>query len=160
MAVRSASSSEERDVRELFDQQYRPMVELAYRIVGNRAEAEEVVQDAFVEIVRRWRSILNPGGYLRVSVANGARRVLRQRDRQRNALPTNDEAVLMSDSNLYLLDALDQLPERHRTALVLAYYGDFSIAEIAQALGCRPGTAKSLVHRGVRRLRKELDDDQ
>jgi RNA polymerase sigma factor (sigma-70 family) len=51
-----------------------------------------------------------------------------------------------------LLDALAHLGVRQRTALVLRFYADLSEADVARALGCRPGTAKSLVHRGLRRL--------
>ena len=51
-----------------------------------------------------------------------------------------------------LLDALARLGLRQRTALVLRFYADMSEADIAQALGCRIGTVKSLVHRGLRQL--------
>ena len=63
----------------------------------------------------------------------------------------------MQSEQQYILDMLERLPERQRTALVLAYYGGFTRAEIAEALDCREGTAKSLVSRGLARLRKELD---
>ena len=49
-------------------------------------------------------------------------------------------------------DALAHLSVRQRTALVLRFYADLSEGEIARALGCRPGTVKSLVHRGLRQL--------
>lgn len=57
----------------------------------------------------------------------------------------------------YLLDALDVLPERQRTAVILAYYAEMSSTQIAEALDCRVGTAKSLVHRGLKKLKKELE---
>lgn len=51
-----------------------------------------------------------------------------------------------------LLDALAHLGVRQRTALVLRFYADMSEADVAEALGCRPGTVKSLVHRGLRQM--------
>ncbi len=56
-----------------------------------------------------------------------------------------------------LFDALAVLPFRQRAALVLRFYEDRTTEEIAAALGCRPGTAKSLVSRGLARLREEIE---
>jgi RNA polymerase sigma factor (sigma-70 family) len=56
-----------------------------------------------------------------------------------------------------LLDAVEQLPYGQRAALVLRYYGGLSEAEIAEAMGCRPGTVKSHHHRGLERLRRVIE---
>ncbi len=56
-----------------------------------------------------------------------------------------------------LVDALATLNERQRVAVVLRYYEDLSEAEIAVALGCRPGTVKSLLHRGLSQLREVIE---
>ena len=56
-----------------------------------------------------------------------------------------------------LLDALARLGIRQRTALVLRFYADLSEADVAEALGCRPGTVKSLVHRGLRELERTIE---
>ena len=56
-----------------------------------------------------------------------------------------------------LFDALAALPSRQRAALVLRFYEDLSEADIAVALGCRPGTVKSLLHRGLAELRKVVE---
>jgi RNA polymerase sigma factor (sigma-70 family) len=53
-------------------------------------------------------------------------------------------------------DVLFRLPYRQRAVLVLRYWGDWSEAEIADALGCRAGTVKTLASRGIARLRKEI----
>ncbi len=148
-------SSRDRDFRALFDEHAAAMVQLAYRIVHNDAEAEEVVQDAYVELYQRWPKVMNPSGYLRVAVVNRARRVVRRR-LHRDELHQRIGVNVPDTEHRYLLDLLIALPERERTALVLAYYGDFTRAEIADTLGCPEGTAKSLVHRGLRRLEKEL----
>jgi RNA polymerase sigma factor (sigma-70 family) len=56
-----------------------------------------------------------------------------------------------------LVDVLLQLPYRQRATLVLRYWAGFTEAEIAEALGCRPGTVKTLVQRGLHRLRKVVE---
>ena len=53
--------------------------------------------------------------------------------------------------------ALDRIPARRRAALVLRYYEDLPVRGVAAALGCRPGTAKSLIHRGLQSLKEVLE---
>ncbi len=74
-------------------------------------------------------------------------------------LPDPAEAAQKAREYVRLHRALDALPERYRTALVLRYIEDLSVAEVAEALGKRLGTVKSLIHRGLRRLRTVLADD-
>ena len=57
-----------------------------------------------------------------------------------------------------LLDVLATLPERQRAALVLRYYADLPGSEIATMLGCREGTVKSLIHRGLEKLREKVGE--
>lgn len=145
------------DFRALFDQQYRPMVALALRIVHSQAEAEEVVQDAYADLYRRWSTVLNPVGYLRSTVVNGSRRVVRRR-LHRDEINQRIGGLQSTDADdQYLLDVLATLPENQRTALTLAYFCDFTRAEIAEVLDCKEATARSLVHRALKSLRKELD---
>jgi RNA polymerase sigma factor (sigma-70 family) len=56
-----------------------------------------------------------------------------------------------------LEDAVAKLPARQRAAVVLRYYGDLPDADIARALRCRPGTVRSLIHRALAELRKEIE---
>lgn len=149
-------------LREVFDREREPMLHLAFLILGDLGEAEEVVQDAFAELWRRWDSILNPGGYLRTSVVHRARRVgqrtKQRRVHQRSLMPRTFADAPFAGEHEHILRALDRLSERQRTALILAYWLDLGSRDIAAAMGCSQGTAKSLVHRGLKRLRKELDD--
>ena len=148
-------------VTELFEREYDAMLRLAYLLIRDQHDAEEVVQDAFLDVQERWDRLLNPGGYLRMAVVNGAKRgAERERNRRRivrrdatKIAPTDDRAEYEP-----IVDVLLVLPERQRTAVVLAYYLALGPREIAEALDCRVGTAKSLVHRGLRRLKKELSE--
>lgn len=142
----------------LFASQRVEMVRLAHLISGSNARAEEIVQEAFVRLRDRWESLDNPGGYLRTMVVNGCRSQLRRDSvEQRYARALRGGDVVTGDREIdETWIAVCRLPERQRAVLVLRFYEDLSEAEIAQILGCRPGTVKSNLHRGLKRLRKEL----
>ena len=138
-------------VAELYRREYAPMVRLAHLITGSNEVAEDVVQEAFVRMYRNWHRADRPGAYLRTIVVNGCNTWHRRRRMERERLP---EAVAegVDPEARELLDALARLGLRQRAALVLRFYADMSEADVAQALGCRPGTVKSLVHRGLRQM--------
>jgi len=142
----------------LFDTEYEPMYRLAFAMLGSDRDAEEIVQDAFLAIGRRWESLDNPGGYLRVSVVNGARKQIRSRIRSANAEKRIRATVSSSsaDDDSYLLDVLDALPERQRVAVVLTYYSGLNSTEVGELLDCPPATVRSLVSRALAQLRKEM----
>ena len=144
-----------RDFDGLFAQRYAPMVRLATLLVGNPAVAEELVQDAFVRVHRKWDGVEHPAAYLRTAVVNACRNNRRRARLERAHATTASPAVAPPQEPL--LDALATLSERQRVAIVLRYYEDLSEAEIAAALGCRPGTVKSLLHRGLAQLREVIE---
>jgi len=109
------------------------------------------VQEAFVSMYRNWDRADRPGAFLRTIVVNGCNSWHRRRRMERERLP-RPVAEGVDPEARELLDALARLGLRQRTALVLRFYVDMSEAEVAHALGCRPGTVKSLVHRGLRQL--------
>ena len=139
----------------LYHEQFRPMVRLAYLLVGSTDDARDIVQDAFVGLHRRFDRVDEPVAYLRRSVVNGCRSHHRRLARRRSAvIARGDDRVELGAREL--LDALAALPHRQRAALVLRYDHDLSDAEIAALLGCRPGTVASLAHRGLARLREVI----
>lgn len=154
-----AEVSDSRVIAEAFDDFYRAeylaMVRLAYGLLDTPEAAEEITQDAFAKVFERWGRLRNPGGYLRTAVVNGARSELRKRQVRRRILPGRPQQVPAQQD--YLLDALERLPTRRKTALVLRYYGDLSEREIAKAMGIRPGTVKSLLAGGLAQLREVID---
>jgi len=144
------------DFATLYHGEYDRLVRMAYLILGSREVAEEIVQDAFVRLHGRFTKVEAPRAYLRTSVVNGCHDVHRRLQRYRRrepALMVRDEVV---DSPDELADALARLTARQRAALVLRYYEGLQEAEIAQALGVKVGTVKSLLHRGIEQLRNEL----
>jgi RNA polymerase sigma factor (sigma-70 family) len=129
-------------------------------------DSEDVVQEAFCRLyaVRKQRDIANLPGYLNRIVVNEVRSRRRRKllaDRKvlypATAAPA-DEQVELAESVLGLMRALDHLAPRQREALVLRYWLDLSLADIADAMQVRVGTVKSLVSRGLARLARELED--
>ncbi len=143
-------------VAELYRREYAPMVRLAHLITGSNEAAEDLVQDSFVRLCRGWERADDPGAYLHKIVVNRChswhRRRRMERERQPQPVPESVDA-----ESRELLDALAHLGVRQRTALVLRFFVDMSEADIADALGCRPGTVKSLVHRGLRQLEEVIE---
>lgn len=134
---------------------FAPMARLAFLLVGDRHVAEEVAQDAFAQVLQRWGSLDEPAAYLRTSVVNRSRDVhRRKRLVGRLALVARRDRV--DDAPDPLWDALARLPSGQRAALVLRFYEDLPVREVAELLGVREGTVKSLVHRGLARLREEI----
>jgi RNA polymerase sigma-70 factor (sigma-E family) len=135
------------------------LVRLAILLVGDRASAEDVVQDAFLGLYRRWDRLPDtsaPLAYVRVSVLNGCRTALRRRSRARQASsftePPAESAearALLSEEQRAVAGALRRLPERQREALVLRYYLELSEEEIARTMGISRGTVKSATSRGL-----------
>jgi RNA polymerase sigma-70 factor (sigma-E family) len=133
------------------------LVRLAFLITGSNGVAEELVHDAFTAAYRRWRRIDDPAGYLYRAVVNRSRSFLRRRRLEAKHRPHRPDVVLPPEID-EVWEALQRLPSRRRTALVLRYYADLTVAEIASYMGARPGTVRSLIHRGHQSLREELGE--
>lgn len=135
--------------------QLQPMLRLAYLMTQSRAAAEDLVQDSFIRLQPRWGALDNPAAYLRRTVANACYSWHRRRQREAAFTVVPPDPAEAEHDEMW--DALAQLPPRRRAALVLRYYQDLSESEIADILGCRPGTVKSLTHRGLAQLRSVLE---
>ena len=128
---------------------------LSYRLTGSRAEAEEVVQEAFAALAPRWSAVEVPAAYLRRSVVNGATGVLRRR-RTAEAHVPDPPPPEAPDQLVELRDVLLALPERQRAVLVLRYVEGLDDDAIASTLGCRRATVRSSAARGLAAIRREL----
>ncbi|MDY7105544.1 MAG: sigma-70 family RNA polymerase sigma factor [Actinomycetota bacterium] len=138
----------------LYRERYLAYVRLAYLLTGRRMVAEELTQEAFVATHRAWARVESPGAYVRAAVVNRCRSWMRrQRVERVHEPPPPEPAELEADE---LWDALGRLDHRRRTAIVLRFYEDLPDDEIAEVLGCRPATVRTLVHRALKDLRKEI----
>ncbi len=147
-------AAETTDIAELYERDWSALVRFAYLLTDSRSIAEEIVQDAFLRLHATRTNVINPAAYLRTAVANACRDVHRHRAVvDRNPVPTPELALAEHDE---LFDALGRLPWRQRAALVLRFHVDLPEHEIAAALGCRPSTVRSIIHRALGTLRKDL----
>ncbi len=162
-------------VEQLYAAHWRSLVRLGVLLVGDVGIAEEVVQDAFISVHRRWHKLRDPDralAYLRQSVVNGARSTLRHRSVvERHARRVGPEIVARTAESAdtaaleqsaeqarrrTVLDALAALPRRQREVLALRYYLELSEGEIAASLGISRGAVKSHASRGSATLRRSL----
>lgn len=143
------------------------LTRLARVMLGDRAAAEDVVQDAFAGLYRRWGELRDTGkaqAYLRSAVLNGCRSALRRAGRPRvmetfEHAPDAASAMLASQARQSVLAALRRLPDRQREALVLRYYLDLPDSEIAAAMSIGTSTVRSTVHRGLAALERMLSEE-
>lgn len=158
-SVREAVTHErDRTFAVLYEREYPTLLRLAYLLTRSTSVAEDVVQESFLAVHERFPSLDRPGAYLRVTVVNRCRRWHRAgaREERRNRLfSAGEEAVPAEGSELF--DVLGRLPTRQQTVVVLRYWMGLSEREIAEAIGCRPGTVKSLASRALEQLREELE---
>jgi RNA polymerase sigma-70 factor (sigma-E family) len=142
------------------------LLRTAYLIVWDEAEAEDLVQECLWKVARRWpriRRMEQPRAYARRILVNLALDGARGRARRRSELETGSttdpiavDPLSTFDTRAELLQALGQLPARQRAVIVLRYFNDLSEAQVAEILGCSPGTVKSSASRGLARLREAL----
>jgi RNA polymerase sigma factor (sigma-70 family) len=138
-----------------YRERFEALVRVATMMLGSRAEAEEVTQDAFIATARAWGRVRDVRPYVRRAVMNGATGVLRKRAiAGRHTVDAPPSGV--PDQLVELRDVLLSLPERQRAVLVLRFVEDLPDDQIAAALDCREATVRSLCARGLAKIRKEL----
>jgi RNA polymerase sigma-70 factor (sigma-E family) len=152
----------------LFEQEGQSLVRLARLFVDDRNAAEDLVQEAFIRLARsahRIRDEAKAAPYLRSIVLNLARDSNRRGlVSLRHHLPvddrrasTEDEIELREDQE-ELIEALRELPHRQRTALVLRYYQELGIDDIAETMGISRNSVKTHLQRGLAALERRLGD--
>ena len=159
----------ERHVTALYQAHALSLARLALVMLGDRPAAEDVVQDAFLGLYRRWDRLADPAvakSYLRTSVLNGCRTALRSRPRHGVlsdgtdaheaalagpllSLESAEATVVHGEEHRAVLAAIRRLPARQREALVLRYYLDLTEEQTADAMQVSRGTVKSATSRAI-----------
>jgi len=129
---------------------------LAFLLTGSSEAADEIAQEACEQVFRRWDDIDYPRAYARSAVISGSRSWGRRRTVRESAPSERARFAELDGDAIAVRVALADLPERQREVLVLRYYADLKVDDIAVEVGARPGTVKSLIHRGLARLQEEL----
>lgn len=142
------------DPAQTYARTYTSLVRLAYLLVDTQEHAEEVVQDAFVKVLPRWRSLQCPEAYLRRCVVNACRTAQRRRILARRTRTPLDAATWVEGD--HVMDVIRRLSSPQRELIVMRFYLQATDAEMAAALRLPIGTVKSTLNRAKARLRKEL----
>jgi RNA polymerase sigma-70 factor (sigma-E family) len=168
MEARQAAEARQQ-VAALYQAHALGLVKLAVLMVGDQLTAEDVVQDAFLGLYRRWPALQDQEkalSYLHSSVLNGCRMIYRskyRRDRISLEDPGHAESAeataMLGEAHREVLAALRRLPARQREAVVLRYYLDMTEAQTAQAMGVSRGTVKSATSRGIAALTRMLKEE-
>ncbi len=148
----------------LYREHYLGLVKFAVQLVDDQASAEDVVQDVFARLHgRRLADIADPRRYLATAVVNQARSSLRRRRFRRTVVfdesPADGRAAEPADARVVrnaasgaIWRAITKLPRRQHEVVVLRFYADWSIPEIAEALGISRGAASSSLDRALKSL--------
>ena len=144
------------------------LVQLARWFVDDRTAAEDLVQEAFLRLARNQHRINDPdraAAYLRSIVINLARDhnrrglvSLRHRPPAEVDDRSAEDHVADGESRREVIEALRGLPRRQRDCVVLRYYVELPVAEIAATLGLSPNSVKTHLRRGLRSLKAELEE--
>jgi RNA polymerase sigma-70 factor (sigma-E family) len=148
-----------------------PLLRTGHLMTGDAAEAEDLVQETLLRVARRWkrvRSMDHPAAYARRVLVNLVLHDADRHSRHRTELRPQDGVADVADESaaraLLEVDdlaefrwALARLPARQRAVLVLRYWADLPVAEVADILGCSEGTVKSTASRAAGRLAGTLD---
>ena len=154
------------DFESLYREHAPRALRLAYLITGDRALAQDLVQDAFIKVASKFAGLRNPdafGAYLSRTVTSLANSHFRRRKLERTHAQidpgalTSVEPATEVDAREALWGAVDRLSSRQRSAIVLRFYLDAPDDEAARILRCRPGTVRSLISRGLAELRQEVE---
>jgi RNA polymerase sigma-70 factor (sigma-E family) len=157
------------DVTELFRAHQLELVRLALLMGVDLGTAEDVVQDAFERLHGRWKRLRDPASglaYARSTVLNGCRTVHRRAAVARRHAPGLAESARASGrgeaadyaDRTELAAALRVIPRRQREVLVLRYYADLDVAEIARTLGIGQAAVRSHASRGLAALARVLGE--
>jgi RNA polymerase sigma-70 factor, ECF subfamily len=173
--IAACIEGDETAIAQLIQEYQLGVFRLALSVLNDPAEANEVAQDTFISALsalRAYREKSSLKAWLYMIALNLSRSRLRKRkslERLRQTLTiifhvqsqrpaTLEDAIISHEEEATLWRALEGLGEKHRIPIVLRYYHDLSVAEIAEILNIKEGTVHSRLSIGRERLRSELDD--
>lgn len=151
------------DVRAFVQNEYGRVVGAVAMAIGSRDLAEDAVQDALVKLIRDDHRPDRMGAWVTVVAINEGRRVLRRRGAEGRALERKPPPVAVDPFHEVeiggpIREAVSGLPDRQRDAVLLHYYLDMSVAEVAAALELNEGTVKTHLHRARSALAEVLGE--
>jgi len=157
------SADEETNLRDVFVRHYEALLRLCLLLTGRLDVAEDLSQETFARALVRVGKLPENEQfpYLRATASNVWKNSLRRLalERRHRTTAPRDEDLSSLEEHDVLWRAIQRLPVRQRSCIVLRYYEDLSERQTSAVLGCSVGTVKSQTSRALVRLRKELDDE-
>jgi RNA polymerase sigma-70 factor (ECF subfamily) len=147
---------------QLYQRHFGAVAGYATALTGDTGAAVDIAQEAFTRLLSRWRRVSDPRAWLFFVVTNLTRDYWRSvvRDRELTARAAARQASNVPASDPWLRDLVERLPPRQRQAILLHYYADIAIDEIARLLHVPVGTVKRRLHDGRLRLAADVRGDQ
>lgn len=163
IAILRPSPARLQQLGDWFSAEYEPLLRFAYFLTGDRAAAEDLVQDAFVRLYRADRAIEVEGfrAYARRTVANLHSSRFRRLTAERKALTRHeprDEVTQPPEPADDVWRAIQSLPRQQRACVALRFYEDMTEQAVATTLGVSVGTVKKQMHRAMSALRDTLGE--
>jgi RNA polymerase sigma factor (sigma-70 family) len=146
------------DAWSVFADEWDPLWRMACLLTGDRQLGEDIAQEALARWYERRASVDNPAAFMRTVVTNLAKGAIRKRAVVSRWAHLFDRDSSPADEPEVISDLLDLLSVRQRAVIILRFYERRSESEIAEILGCRVGTVKSLTSRALAILRSALVD--
>lgn len=148
--------------RLLWNLHYAPLAGWCAALVGDRDAAHDIASEAFARLLSRWVTVHDPKGYLYVTATNLVRDRWRREQRERKLYERLEQTTPASTPAVdpWLRDLVERLPDRMRAPVLLHYYADMSIAEVAGALHRPEGTIKRILFDARARLHGMLEVDR
>lgn len=178
--ARLARKGDQRAFAEIVDLYKDKLYHLAYRMIGNRQEAEDIVQEAFLRVFKhldRYDENQKFSTWIYRIATNLSidrlrkRRAIYSLDAESSdhegldgyaMLPSDDRTpeseLLLSETQRLIHEAMETLPAKYKSVMVLRYLQDLSLQEISDIMGMPVTTVKTRVHRGREFLRKKLEN--
>ena len=158
----TAAAAREAAALVLWNEHYATLAGWCASLVGDRDAAHDIASEAFTRLLSKWITVHDPKGYLYVTASNLVRDRWRreQRDRKLQARLEETTPVSTPACDPWLRDLVERLPERLRKPVLLHYYADMSVAEVAAALHKPEGTVKRMLHDARARLHGLLEADR
>lgn len=164
--VEAARKGREAAFLQLFDEHHLPLFRFAYRLTGSVADAEDIVQDCFLSLLRPECTYDPKRTPVRTYLFGIVRNQSLKRQRMNNLAgevemdaghrPSPEGEILRNEMEDAVARAVMELPEIQREVLILAHYEQMPLAEIAQVLGVELGAAKSRLQRARGSLKETL----
>lgn len=160
------ASDAEAAVRAVYDAHYGKLAGWTTKLVGDPDLAHDLATEAFVKLLRHWGTVEEPRAWLYTTTANLVRDHWRKRSREAAAYSRHEAGSLDGDSQVQAAPdvatqvtvraLVEDLPERLRSVVLLHYYADMPVAQVAAALGKSEGTVKRDLYDARARMAKRL----